>query len=38
MSNSNNLLPLEPDKYYHIFNHANGKENPEGEEMPSTML
>jgi REP element-mobilizing transposase RayT len=27
MSNSNNLLPLEPDKYYHIFNHANGKEN-----------
>ena len=27
MSNSNTLPPLEPDKYYHIFNHANGKEN-----------
>jgi|GEM_PF-5722372 len=25
MSNSNNLLPLEPDKYYHIFNNVNGK-------------
>jgi len=23
----NNIVPLEPDKYYHIFNHSNGSEN-----------
>jgi hypothetical protein len=22
-----NLIPLEPDKFYHIYNHAIGKEN-----------
>ena len=21
------FIPLEPDKYYHIYNHANGSEN-----------
>jgi len=27
MSGNNYLIPLEPDKYYHIYNHANGNEN-----------
>ena len=24
---ANNRIPLEPDRYYHIYNHGNGKEN-----------